>query len=123
MFEISVESSFAAAHFLRGYPGNCEKIHGHNWKVRATARVRKLNRLGFGLDFREFQSILRDVTGQLDHQNLNELRQFRKQNPSAENIARWIFENLEGRLRRGPAKLKGVQVWESETNAVIYEER
>jgi 6-pyruvoyltetrahydropterin/6-carboxytetrahydropterin synthase len=120
MYEVIVETTFAAAHSLRGYPGDCEKLHGHTWKVGVMMAARRLNRLGVGIDFREVKDLLRGVVGDLDHRNLTDLPQFRKGNPSAEMIARWIYREFARRLRQPGARLVQVQVWESEGTSAIY---
>lgn len=121
MFEITVQTGFAAAHFLRDYPGNCERIHGHNWKVAVSVRAAKLDKLGMGIDFRELKRIVGGTVGELDHRNLNDLKQFSSDNPSAENIARWIFLGVRGQLGAKKIRLARVQVWESEGSSATYQ--
>jgi 6-pyruvoyltetrahydropterin/6-carboxytetrahydropterin synthase len=122
MWLISTEANFSSAHQLKGYPGECERLHGHNFRVRVTVETNKLQDLGFGMDFRELKSMLQDVIKKLDHRNLNELSEFKELNPSAENIAKLIWDNLNSEFRTQNSKLKEVQVWESDTNSVIYYE-
>lgn len=93
MFEVRVEADFAAAHFLRDYHGKCENLHGHNYKVFAHVRGRKLNEGGMLLDFTQLKSALKQVCKKLDHTNLNDMEIF-KQNPSAERIAMFIFDSI-----------------------------
>ena len=93
MFEVRVEADFAAAHFLRDYHGKCENLHGHNYKVFAHVRGRKLNDGGMLLDFTQLKSALKQVCKKLDHTNLNDMEIF-KQNPSAERIAMFIFDSI-----------------------------
>lgn len=93
MYEIRVETDFAAAHFLRDYHGKCENIHGHNYKVYAHVRGSILDEGGMLLDFKELKTTLREICKLLDHKNLNDFDYF-MQNPSAERIATFIAENI-----------------------------
>ena len=119
MFELVVETDFAAAHNIREYGGNCERLHGHNWKVRVELRARRLDRLGMVMDFREVKARLTEVLKLLDHQYLNELKPFRKKNPTTENIAYFIFGRLSPALPKGVSVGK-VTVWESDRCAASY---
>ncbi len=122
MFEVSVESGFAAAHRLRGYDGACERLHGHNYKVAVTVAGEGLGASGMLVDFKALKGALAGVLDRLDHRCLNDdLDDFKegKLNPTAENIARWIAERLAGELPDG-AKLARVTVWESETSKATY---
>jgi 6-pyruvoyltetrahydropterin/6-carboxytetrahydropterin synthase len=113
LYCLTVRSSFAAAHLLREYQGNCERLHGHNWQVEATVEAEELDARGMALDFREMKAALHDILARLDHKHLNEIPPFDVQNPSSENIARYIYDEMEGRIA-GPARLARVTVWESE---------
>lgn len=93
MFEVRVEADFSAAHFLRDYNGKCENLHGHNYKVFAHVRGKKLNEGGMLMDFSRLKNALRTVCKKLDHTNLNDLEIF-DQNPSAERIAMFIYDNV-----------------------------
>ncbi len=116
MFELMVEETFDAAHALRGYKGECENLHGHSWRVQANFRGDKLNDIGIMLDFREAKTKLYGILKKFDHKNLNDLPEFQNDNPSSENIARFIFENL----KRGLPGLFKVTVWESTTTYASY---
>jgi 6-pyruvoyltetrahydropterin/6-carboxytetrahydropterin synthase len=120
MYRIGVRTEFSAAHFLAGYRGSCEAIHGHNYRVEAVVRVEQVDEIGLGLDFRELKRHLGEVTGELDHKLLNEVPAFRERNPSSENIARHIFERLSLRLGPGPARLAEVKVWETDDAWAAY---
>lgn len=120
MYEISVESSFSAAHRLKGYHGPCENLHGHNWLVRATVRCEKLDASGLGIDFHDLKRILKEVLGEFDHKDLNALLDSKEINPSSENIARYIFEKLETVLGSGPAAIARVEVFETPGNCAAY---
>ena len=122
MWVISTEANFSAAHQLRGYPGECREVHGHNFKVKVSVQTSELKDLGFGMDFRELKQMLREVLKKFDHRNLNELPEFKEINPTAENIAKFIWDKLNSKLKTQNSKLKEVQVWESDTNSVIYYE-
>jgi 6-pyruvoyltetrahydropterin/6-carboxytetrahydropterin synthase len=113
LYTLTVRSSFSAAHRLREYPGNCERLHGHNWRVEATVESRELDAQGMAVDFRTIRGILAEAISRLDHRYLNDVAPFDAHNPSSENIARHIFEEMEGKIP-GPARLCRVVVWESE---------
>jgi 6-pyruvoyltetrahydropterin/6-carboxytetrahydropterin synthase len=120
MYEISVEMDFDAAHFLRGYQGKCEALHGHRFKVVATVQVERLNDIGLGYDFTELKRKLGNVVGKFDHTSLNELPPFKHTNPSSENIATTIYRELKRKLKGAPAVITAVEVWESPQSRVIY---
>ncbi len=111
-YSLTVRSSFAAAHRLRGYEGNCERLHGHNWQVEATVVSGELDDRGMALDFRAMKAALQGVLAGLDHKYLNEIPPFDERNPSSENLARFIFEEMEGEIPP-PGRLSSVTVWES----------
>ena len=119
MYELVVETDFAAAHNIREYAGNCERLHGHNWKVRVELRSRRLDHLGMVMDFREVKARLSEVVKTLDHQYLNELEPFKKVNPTTESIAHFICVKLSQSLPKGVSVAK-VTVWESDRCAVAY---
>jgi len=120
-FEIKIIRYFSAAHSLRGYKGKCEELHGHNWKVEVLVSSPKLNSLGMVLDFKELKDKLNKVLSLLDHRYLNEIDFFKKFNPTSENIARYIFENLKKNNLN--VKLEAVTVWESEDASATYKKR
>lgn len=119
MYEIEVFSSFSAAHRLRGYKGKCENIHGHNWRVGVTVSSDKLNKIGIVVDFKDVKKRLKDVLKKFDHKNLNSLASFRKANPTSENLAKFIYEQL--RKRRLP--VSSVSVWEGDDSKATYSEK
>ena len=121
MYTLSVETKFSAAHLLRDYPGKCSEIHGHNWKIKVSDRCKKLSDTGISIDFDELKEIVNETVKQLDHKNLNEVEYFTYMNPSSENIARFIYTGIAENLPEYIA-MHSVQVWESETNSVIYTE-
>lgn len=119
-YEVKVEGGFAAAHALRGYGGECERLHGHNFRVTVVASSGGLDGVGIALDFKEFSARLGEVLEQLDHRNLNELPPFDERNATAENIAAYIFEQLAPRLEPTGATLARVTVEESAKYAATY---
>ena len=122
MFEVRVEAEFAAAHFLKDYHGKCENLHGHNYRVFAHAKGNDLDSGGMLIDFGELKSALRRVCKLLDHTNLNDLKENEDfvfmQNPSAERIAKYIFEKIKIELPNCP--LYAVDVFETSTSHARY---
>lgn len=118
MYNIKIEAYFSSAHFLRGYRGKCEELHGHNWKVEVTAQAKKLDKIGMLLDFKDLKMALNKVLEKLDHKCLNNLAYFKKVNPTSENIARYIYNNL----KLGVTNLKLITVWESHNCCASYYE-
>jgi 6-pyruvoyltetrahydropterin/6-carboxytetrahydropterin synthase len=112
-YTLTVKSDFAAAHRLREYDGNCERLHGHNWLVEASVESDTLDGRGMAVDFRAIKGALHEVLGTLDHAYLNDVPPFSEINPSSENIARHIFEELERRMAEAPVRVSRVVVWES----------
>jgi 6-pyruvoyltetrahydropterin/6-carboxytetrahydropterin synthase len=118
MFHIFVETYFCAGHHLRNYPGNCERPHGHNWKVQVTIQADSLDELGMGIDFRQVKQVLAAIIEDLDHHNLNEHPQFRDRNPSSENIAAHILASLQKELTTARYRPYSVTVHETERSGV-----
>ena len=118
MYEVKVQSHFSSAHNLRGYRGKCEDLHGHNWRVEVTARAEDLNGTGMVVDFKELKGVLDEIIGDLDHKYLNELEHFRNNNPTSENIARYIYQRIS---RNKPERnIKEVTVWETDSSSATY---
>jgi 6-pyruvoyltetrahydropterin/6-carboxytetrahydropterin synthase len=122
MFEISVDETFAAAHNLRDYKGKCEDLHGHNYRVRVMVAGETLDSTGLLYDFVNLKQAIQAVIRSLDHKYLNELPPFDRLNPSAENIARHIYEQTSKQVKPAAngAAISGVTVWETETSAATY---
>jgi 6-pyruvoyltetrahydropterin/6-carboxytetrahydropterin synthase len=120
MFELMVETHFSSAHQLRGYRGDCERLHGHNWKVQVYVLAEKLNEIDIGIDFHELKRMTEEVLVPLDHSFLNEIFPFTEKNPSSENIAKWIYDSLRKKINGDDIHLSGVTVWESETASATY---
>jgi 6-pyruvoyltetrahydropterin/6-carboxytetrahydropterin synthase len=119
MYQVSVEGHFDAAHYLRDYGGKCENVHGHRFKVVVTLKATKLNEIGLAYDFVELKRHLDEVLAPFDHTSLNDVPPFDKLNPSSENIAVTIYDQLKGRFSEG-ASLSNVEVWESPQSFVTY---
>lgn len=120
MYEIFVRSHFSAAHYLRDYPGNCEKLHGHNWTVEVSVRSSVLDDLGMAVDFRVVKKGLREVLSELDHTDLNQLDYFLARNPSSENIAAYIYSRLKPFFKEREYFLHKVTVGETPDTGVHY---
>ncbi|MEN8614951.1 6-carboxytetrahydropterin synthase QueD [Dehalogenimonas sp. THU2] len=118
MYYVSVESHFDAAHFLRGYAGKCENLHGHRYKVAVKLSATDLNEVGLAYDFTDLKAVLKPLLACYDHTLLNDVPPFDKINPSAENIARTIYEELKPNIEG--ATLDSVTVWESPESFAEY---
>lgn len=118
-YELLIRMEFAAAHRLREYEGNCERLHGHNWKVEVALRATALDELGMALDFRVAKGLIQEVLDEFDHQYLNDLCPFRDVNPTTENIARHIYHALAAKLLDGVTVAK-VTAWESDKCGASY---
>jgi len=122
MFELMVETTFAAAHQLRGYKGKCEQMHGHNWKVQVHIVAQRLNEIDIAMDFHEIKDYLNEVVAPLDHSYLNDIFPFTEKNPSSENIAKWLYDSLNKKLANENAQVSAVTVWESDSASATYYE-
>lgn len=125
MFEVTVEDSFAAGHYLRNYRGKCENPHGHNYRVRVTLAGEELDSAGLLLDFKDLREVMRPVIDRLDHQMINDLEPFRERNPSAENLAKYFFDEANVRLKKatnGRVRVKDVTVFETDSTTAKYSE-
>ncbi|RME32698.1 MAG: 6-carboxytetrahydropterin synthase QueD [Deltaproteobacteria bacterium] len=120
MYYLTVQTHFAAAHNLVNYQGDCENLHGHNWKVEVQVRARDLDKAGLGIDFKILKRETNRLLDQLDHTYLNDLEMFRGISPSSENISRFLFEQLSSRLNSDNVTVTEVRVWESENACASY---
>ncbi len=120
MFEIFVKTHFSSAHKLFNYNGECSFLHGHNWKVIVYARTTKLNSIGISLDFKEFKKIVNLEIDKLDHKYLNEMPEFKDMNPTAENIAQFIYKKLSEKVNDDDLKIHMIEIWETEKQGVKY---
>ncbi|PLX81937.1 MAG: 6-carboxytetrahydropterin synthase QueD [Desulfuromonas sp.] len=122
MYHLTIHSHFAAAHNLNNYQGECENLHGHNWKVEVTVGARELDKAGLGIDFKVLKQETKDILNDLDHKYLNELPPFTETSPSSENIARHLFQRLSERLNNDNVRVEKVNVWESDYACASYTE-
>jgi 6-pyruvoyltetrahydropterin/6-carboxytetrahydropterin synthase len=123
MYEVTVEDSFAAGHYLRNYKGKCENPHGHNYKVRVTLQGRELDQAGLLLDFKDLKTVMKPTIDRLDHQMMNDIEPFKTLNPSAENLAKYFFDETNLRLKSatsGRVSVKVVTIWETDTTTATY---
>lgn len=120
MFELKVVSHFAAAHQLKMVAEKCENLHGHNWKVETCVAGEKLNNAGVLIDFGELKEHVSKIMETLDHKFLNELGLFDDGNPSSENIACYIAEELRRLIGDGQVNVSRITVWESENASATY---
>jgi 6-pyruvoyltetrahydropterin/6-carboxytetrahydropterin synthase len=121
MFELTIAVNFEAAHCIRNYPGKCSRLHGHNWKVEVNICGNKLNELGMLVDFVDLKTAVNGILVKLDHYYLNEVEPFCEINPTAENLAQYIYEKLdETPIFQQNVKLRSIRVWESPNSAAAY---
>ena len=120
MYQISVEQHFDAAHFLRGYRGKCEALHGHRFRVVVKIAASGVDDIGMAYDFVELKQHLGAILSNFDHTCLNDVAPFDKINPSSENIAATVYNELQSKLAGAPVSLSCVEVWESPQTGIIY---
>ncbi|HUA61162.1 MAG TPA: 6-carboxytetrahydropterin synthase QueD [Verrucomicrobiae bacterium] len=121
MFEITIEETFAAGHALRNYRGKCENVHGHNYRCHVTVAGEKLDEIGLLVDFVELKRVVHAVLDRMDHQWLNEFPPFDVLNPSAENMAKYIYDEVNGSLKtKEGVRVASVRLWETDTASAIY---
>jgi 6-pyruvoyltetrahydropterin/6-carboxytetrahydropterin synthase len=125
MFQVSVEETFSAGHALRGYKGKCENPHGHNYRVKVTIEGPELDSIGLLVDFTHVKHVIRGIIGGLDHQFINDLEPFKSVNPSAENLAKYFYDETARQLKELPpgAKITEITVWETDTASAQYRPR
>jgi len=125
MYEVTVEAGFSSGHYLRNYQGKCENPHGHNYKVRVTLAGPELDATGLLLDFKLLKLVLRPVIERIDHQMLNDMEPFTVLNPSAENLARYFYDETSVQLSEmtgGRVRVKDCTIWETDTTTATYYE-
>ncbi|HEY90969.1 MAG TPA: 6-carboxytetrahydropterin synthase QueD [Dehalococcoidia bacterium] len=120
MYTISVEQHFDAAHYLRGYQGKCEALHGHRFRVVVSVEATQLDDTGMAFDFTLLKQHLGEIIDRLDHTCLNDIAPFDEINPSSENIATTIYQELNPKLAGAPVSLSCIEVWESPQSRAAY---
>jgi len=122
LYTLKIVTDFAAAHTLRDYPGACSRMHGHNWKVEVEVQATHLDDVGMGIDFKQIKQATRKVTDELDHYYLNEIPPFDRVNPTAENIASYIYQAVSELINSERVKVSAVTLWETERACVRFEQ-
>lgn len=125
VYEISKDFVFSAAHQIRMHGGKCERLHGHNWRVRVHARASELNRIGMVVDFADLREVVAGICARFDHQNVNEVPPFDTVNTTAENLARFFYDEANASLQKsegGRVRISRVEVWENEGSLAVYRE-
>jgi len=121
VFEVSAQKTFAAGHALRNYHGKCENVHGHNYRVEVTVQGEALDSAGLLVDFVELKRLMNGVIDRLDHQFLNEVAPFDVLNPSAENLAKYFWDEISRDLHAPtPVRVSEVKIWETDTSIAVY---
>jgi len=121
MFEVTIEETFAAGHALRNYKGKCENVHGHNYRCQVTLQGSQLDETGLLVDFVELKRVVHGVLDRMDHQWLNDFPPFDVLNPSAENMARYIYDEVNSLLPpREGVRVGAVRLWETDTASATY---
>ena len=120
MYEVTVKTGFAAAHQLRLYDGKYENLHGHNWTAQVTVEADELDPIGVGIDFVKLKAMVEKNLSELDYHNINEVPPFDELNPSAENIARWLFLKLKVEVNTNLTRVKRVEIFEMEGCGASY---
>ena len=122
MYKLTIRTSFAAAHNLINYQGDCENLHGHNWKVELTVIARELDKAGLGIDFKVLKREAGAIIQELDHKYLNDNPAFNTISPSSEHIARYLYQRISERINSDVIKVDSVAVWESDNASACYYE-
>ena len=121
MFEVAIEETFAAGHALRNYRGKCENVHGHNYRAQVTLRGAELDAMGLLVDFVELKRVVHAVLDRMDHQWLNDFPPFDALNPSAENMAKYIYDEVSAALTaKEGVRVASVRLWETDTASAAY---
>ena len=120
MYRLMIKTSFAAAHNLINYQGDCENLHGHNWRVEVVVAAKELDKAGLGIDFKILKKQTNSLLDELDHKYLNDLTPFINDSPSSENISRYLFGRLSETLNNENITVEKINVWESENACASY---
>lgn len=121
-YTLKVVTDFASAHTLRDYPGACSRMHGHNWKLEVEVSASQLDDVGMAIDFKHIKQAARELGGELDHRYLNEVPPFDQINPTAENIAAWLYKGIGDKVNNEHIQVCAVTLWETERACVRYTE-
>lgn len=122
MFVLKIVTDFASAHSLRNYPGDCSRLHGHNWKVEVSIESEVLDATGIAIDFREIKKQTKKVVKRVDHQYLNDISPFNELNPTAENIAKYFYQEVSILINNQNVHVFEVIIWETPRASVTYRE-
>ncbi len=122
MHRISKDFTFSAGHAIRGHTGGCERLHGHNYRVRIHLGAEELDELGMVMDFADLKAMAAEILGPFDHQVINEIPPFDERNTTAELLSEYVYREVEKRLA-GNARVavERVEVWENETSCAVFE--
>ncbi|MCD6581185.1 MAG: 6-carboxytetrahydropterin synthase QueD [Desulfuromusa sp.] len=120
MYHLTILTHFAAAHNLLNYQGDCENLHGHNWKVEVTVKTENLDKAGLGIDFKILKKHTKEIMNYLDHKYLNDLDAFKEISPSSEQISKFIYDRLGADLAEYAVSLEKITVWESDNAYATY---
>jgi 6-pyruvoyltetrahydropterin/6-carboxytetrahydropterin synthase len=122
MFQVTVDETFSSGHALRGYKGKCENVHGHNYKVRVTLEGPQLDSVGLLCDFTHLKRVIREIVGGVDHKFLNDMAPFDVINPSAENLAKYFYDETTRQMNAMPegARVTSITIWETGTTSATY---
>ena len=121
-YQLKVVTEFASAHTLRNYPGACSRMHGHNWKIETEAVATRLDEIGMAIDFKILKQAAHEVGKQMDHYYLNDLMPFKEINPTAENIAAYLYREISARINNERVQVTAITVWETQRACVRYSE-
>lgn len=120
MFTLKIVTDFASAHTLRDYPGACNRMHGHNWKVEVEVRGTELDEMGMLIDFKKIKNATKEITERLDHYYINDIAPFTDINPTAENLAKYFFDELQKQITAANTSINQVTLWETERACATY---
>lgn len=121
-YTLKVVTDFAASHSLRNYEGACQRLHGHNWKIEVEVKASKLNEVGMAVDFKAIKNATKEVINGLDHYHLNDIAPFDKINPTAENIAGFLYQEISTIINNEHVSVSAVTVWETDRACARYSE-
>lgn len=122
LYTLKVLNEISSSHVIEGHTGKCARLHGHNWKIEVEVACTRLDRLGMGMDFADFKEHVKVVTEPLDHRHLNDLPGFEQCNPTAENVAAYVYLEVGKRINREDVRVVAVTIWETSRASVRYTE-